>query len=150
MSELLCKTSKIIESGLAVQVSIDTACSSALVGAHAAAQHLGRHGGAAVSAGVNMMLAEQTTAATHIAGPCRMHQYALRATLFLTCMRTAWGCQGGPLTHRTDADAMAKKFPNIKLINISQACTGNAPCDQDAVCTVQNTGSGCTSNLAPV
>jgi acyl transferase domain-containing protein len=50
------------------QVSIDTACSSALVGAHAAAQHLGRHGGAALSAGVNLMLAEHTTAATHIAG----------------------------------------------------------------------------------
>ena len=51
-----------------MQVSIDTACSSALVGMHAAAQHLGRHGGAALSAGVNLMLAEQTTAATHIAG----------------------------------------------------------------------------------
>ena len=52
-----------------VQVSIDTACSSALVGAHAAAQHLGKHGGAALSAGVNLMLAEHTTAATQIAGP---------------------------------------------------------------------------------
>ena len=51
-----------------LQVSIDTACSSALVGAHAAVQHLGRHGGAALSAGVNLMLAEHTTAATHIAG----------------------------------------------------------------------------------
>lgn len=53
---------------LVLQVSIDTACSSALVGAHAAAQHLGKHGGAALSAGVNLMLAEHTTAATQIAG----------------------------------------------------------------------------------
>lgn len=49
-------------------VSIDTACSSALVGAHAAAQHLGKHGGTALSAGINLMLAEHTTAATQIAG----------------------------------------------------------------------------------
>ena len=52
----------------AAQVSIDTACSSALVGAHAAAQHLGARGGAALAAGVNLMLAEHTTAATHVAG----------------------------------------------------------------------------------
>lgn len=57
-----------IEGYADAQVSIDTACSSALVGAHAAAQHLGRYGGAALSAGVNLMLAEHTTAATHIAG----------------------------------------------------------------------------------
>ena len=55
-----------------VQVSIDTACSSALVGAHAAAQHVEKHGGAALSAGVNLMLAEHTTAATQIAGPQRL------------------------------------------------------------------------------
>ena len=51
-----------------VQVSIDTACSSALVGAHMAAQHLQAHAGSALSAGVNLMLAEHTTAATQVAG----------------------------------------------------------------------------------
>lgn len=51
-----------------MQVSIDTACSSALVGADAAVQYLRKHGGQALSAGVNLMLAEHTTAATQIAG----------------------------------------------------------------------------------
>ena len=51
-----------------VQVSIDTACSSALVGAHMAVQHLQAHSGTALSAGVNLMLAEHTTAATQVAG----------------------------------------------------------------------------------
>jgi 3-oxoacyl-(acyl-carrier-protein) synthase/acyl carrier protein len=49
-------------------VSIDTACSSAMVAAHSAAQHLQRRGGAALSAGVNLMLAERTTAAAQVAG----------------------------------------------------------------------------------
>lgn len=49
-------------------VSIDTACSSAMVAAHSAAQHLERRGGAALSAGINLMLAERTTAAAQIAG----------------------------------------------------------------------------------
>lgn len=55
------------------QVSVDTACSSALVGSHAAAQHLGKHGGSALSAGVNLMLSERTTAATQIAGVLCYH-----------------------------------------------------------------------------
>lgn len=50
------------------QVSIDTACSSALVGAHVAAQHIRKHNGSALSAGVNATLAERTTAATQMAG----------------------------------------------------------------------------------
>ena len=45
-------------------MSIDTACSSALVGAHMAVQHLAAVGGYALAAGVNLMLAERTTAAT--------------------------------------------------------------------------------------
>ena len=49
-------------------VSIDTACSSAMVGSHMAVQHLQRHRGDALSAGVNLMLAERTTTAAHIAG----------------------------------------------------------------------------------
>lgn len=49
-------------------VSIDTACSSALVAAHSATQHLERKGGAAFSAGINLMMAERTTAAAQIAG----------------------------------------------------------------------------------
>ena len=49
-------------------VSIDTACSSAMVGTHQAAQHLQRHGGGALSAGVNLMLAQRTTSAAQIAG----------------------------------------------------------------------------------
>ena len=55
-------------------VSIDTACSSALVAAHQAAAHLQRHGGDALSAGVNLMLAERTTAAAQAAGegPCTL------------------------------------------------------------------------------
>ena len=50
------------------QVSIDTACSSALVGVHMAMQHLQAHAGSALSAGINLMLAEHTTAATQVAG----------------------------------------------------------------------------------
>ena len=49
-------------------VSIDTACSSALVGAHQATAHLQRQGGNALSAGVNLMLSERTTAAAQAAG----------------------------------------------------------------------------------
>lgn len=49
-------------------VSVDTACSSSLVGAHMAVQHLQRHAGSALSGGVNLMLAERTTAAAQIAG----------------------------------------------------------------------------------
>ncbi len=49
-------------------VSVDTACSSALVGVHMAAHHLGGRGGEALSAGVNLMLAEHTTAAAQSAG----------------------------------------------------------------------------------
>ena len=51
-----------------VQVSVDTACSSALVGAHMAVQHLRAQNGTVLSAGVNLMLAEHTTAATQVAG----------------------------------------------------------------------------------
>lgn len=50
-------------------LSIDTACSSAMVGAHAAVQQLtaGRSG-AALAAGVNLVLAWRTTAAAQAAG----------------------------------------------------------------------------------
>lgn len=54
-------------------VSIDTACSSAMVGTHQAAQHLQRYGGGALSAGVNLMLDQRTTSAAQSAGkqgPC--------------------------------------------------------------------------------
>lgn len=49
-------------------VSIDTACSSALVGTHMAMQHLNESLGDALSAGVNLMLAEGTTNAAQAAG----------------------------------------------------------------------------------
>jgi Beta-ketoacyl synthase, N-terminal domain len=51
-----------------VQVSIDTACSSAMVGTHMAAVHLIKRGGTALAAGINLMLAERTTAAAQVAG----------------------------------------------------------------------------------
>ena len=50
-------------------MSIDTACSSALVGAHMGVQHLAAVGGKALAAGVNLMLAERTTAATQVSQP---------------------------------------------------------------------------------
>lgn len=49
-------------------VSIDTACSSAMVAAHSAAQHLEKRPGVALSASINLMLSERTTAAAQIAG----------------------------------------------------------------------------------
>lgn len=51
-----------------MQVSIDTACSSALVAIHSAVQNLLKHGGSALAGAVNTMLAESTTAAAFTAG----------------------------------------------------------------------------------
>ena len=51
-----------------LQVSVDTACSSALVGTHLGMQHLRTHRGSVLAAGVNLMLAETTTAAAQVAG----------------------------------------------------------------------------------
>ena len=48
---------------------MDTACSSALVGTHQGLAHLHKaRGGTALCSGVNLMLAEHTTAATYVAG----------------------------------------------------------------------------------
>ncbi len=49
-------------------VSTDTACSSAVVATHLGLQHTASHGGSVLTAGVNLMLAETTTAAAHAAG----------------------------------------------------------------------------------
>lgn len=49
-------------------MSIDTACSSALVTAHTAVQNLLKKRGQAISGAVNVMLAESTTAAAFTAG----------------------------------------------------------------------------------
>ncbi len=49
-------------------MSIDTACSSALVSTHVAAHHVQTSNGSALSGAINLMLAERTTAATQIAG----------------------------------------------------------------------------------
>ncbi len=51
-----------------MQVSIDTACSSALVGVHSGAQHLQKAGVSILAGGINLMLAERTTAAAQVAG----------------------------------------------------------------------------------
>ena len=53
---------------MTLQVSIDTACSSGMVGTHTAAQGLLKHGGCALAGGINLMLAESTTAAALTAG----------------------------------------------------------------------------------
>ena len=53
---------------LFVQMSVDTACSSALVATHLALQHIHTFGGGAISGGVNLMLSETTTAAAQAAG----------------------------------------------------------------------------------
>ena len=47
-------------------MSIDTACSSALVGVHLGAAHAAKANVPALAAGVNLMLAERTTAATQV------------------------------------------------------------------------------------
>ena len=49
-------------------MSTDTACSSAVVATHLGLQHTASHGGSVLTAGVNLMLAETTTAAAHAAG----------------------------------------------------------------------------------
>ena len=51
-------------------VSMDTACSSALMATHTAAAYVSRGGGgaSALAAGVNLMLSEATTAAAQAAG----------------------------------------------------------------------------------
>ena len=53
---------------LHLQVSIDTACSSALVGVHTGVQHLQRTGVSILAGGINLMLSERTTAAAQVAG----------------------------------------------------------------------------------
>lgn len=53
---------------LALQVSVDTACSSVLVATHLGLKHLQAEGSAALAAAVNLMLAETTTAAAFAAG----------------------------------------------------------------------------------
>ena len=47
---------------------MDTACSSALVATHLALKHLQSSGGSSLAGGVNLLLAETTTAATMAAG----------------------------------------------------------------------------------
>ena len=47
---------------------MDTACSSALVATHLAVKHLQSVGGSSLAGGVNLLLAENTTAATQAAG----------------------------------------------------------------------------------
>ena len=49
-------------------MSVDTACSSALVAIHMGLKHLRDEGSPAVAAAVNLMLAETTTAAAFAAG----------------------------------------------------------------------------------
>lgn len=51
-----------------MQVSIDTACSSAMVAVHIATQNLAKRTGVALAGGVNLMLAEYTTGAAFVAG----------------------------------------------------------------------------------
>ena len=51
-----------------LQVSVDTACSSALVGTHLGLQHLRQSMASVLSCGVNLMLAATTTAAAQAAG----------------------------------------------------------------------------------
>jgi hypothetical protein len=76
-------------------VSIDTACSSAMVGTHMAVQHLQRHRGGALSAGINLMLAERTTSAAQIAGKGEnLHCVGSVATVFGTVARAGGGCAG--------------------------------------------------------
>ena len=65
------------DNNVAVQVSIDTACSSALVATNVAAQCLHKKAGTSLSAGINLMLAERTTAATQVAGVKSMKSVAI-------------------------------------------------------------------------
>lgn len=51
-----------------MQVSIDTACSSAMVGLHTAANYVKKYGSASLAGGVNLMLSESTTGAAFVAG----------------------------------------------------------------------------------
>ena len=43
------------------------------MGTHAAAQHIQKHEASAIASGVNLMLAERTTAATQVAGIFLFH-----------------------------------------------------------------------------
>lgn len=53
---------------MCLQVSIDTACSSAMVAVHSAAQNIYKTKASALAGAVNLMLAESTTAAAFSAG----------------------------------------------------------------------------------
>ena len=53
---------------MSFQVSIDTACSSALIAAHLGLKHAQSEGTSALAASINLILAETTTAAAFAAG----------------------------------------------------------------------------------
>lgn len=78
-----------------LQVSVDTACSSALVATHLGMKHIGSEGSACLAAAVNLMLAETTTSAAFAArmltqnGRCKTLDAS--ADGYVRCMSTLSG-----------------------------------------------------------
>ncbi len=106
-----------------MQVSIDTACSSALVAIHTAAQNVLKHGGTALAGAVNTMLAESTTAAAFTAAMLTSDGRCKTLDATADGYVRAEGC----IALRMDTDLNSTVGPGALLAGtfVNQVCTNN-------------------------